>query len=139
MKWCRAVGGPDVSPIPHGEYWDNDIQLDRGEENLMVVMLRESGRSRRLVAKCCYSTLIIDHPGYKQLSFLLSENACKIPSDNETDPPSVTRPPSDRIFMRDWDGSRGELPEFKWDPSRIDQGCCPPSLIKLIGRVLIIP
>lgn len=126
MKWCHAVGGPDVPPIPHGGYWDNDIQLDRGEENLMVVMLRESGRSRRLVAKCCYSTLIIDHPGYKQLSFLLFENACKIPWDNETDPPSVTRPPSDRIFMRDWDGSRGELPEFKGDPSRIDQGCCPP-------------
>ena len=74
MKWCRTVGGPDVPPIPHGGYWDNDIQLDRGEENLMVVMLRESGRSRRLVAKCCYSTLIIDHPGYKQLSFLLFEN-----------------------------------------------------------------
>ena len=126
MKWCRAVGGPDVPPIPHGGYWDNDIQLDRGEENLMVVMLRESGRSRRLVAKCCYSTLIIDHPGYKQLSFLLFENACKIPWDNETDPPSVTRPPSDRIFMWDWYGSRGELPEFKGDPSRIDQGCCPP-------------
>jgi len=126
MKWCRAVGGPDVPPIPHGGYWDNDIQLDRGEENLMVVMLRESGRSRRLVAKCCYSTLIIDHPGYKQLSFLLFENACKIPWDNETDPPSVMRPPSDRIFMRDWDGSRGELPEFKGDPSRIDQGCCTP-------------
>ena len=126
MKWCRAVGGPDVPPIPHGGYWDNDIQLDRGEENLMFVMLRESGRSRRLVAKCCYSTLIIDHPGYKQLSFLLFENACKIPWDNETDPPSVTRPPSDRIFMRDWDGSRGELPEFKGDPSRIDQVCCPP-------------
>jgi len=130
MKWCRAVGGPDVPPIPHGGYWDNDIQLDRGEENLMVVMLRESGRSRRLVAKCCYSTLIIDHPGYKQLCFLLFENACKIPWDNETAPPSVTRPPSDRIFMRDWDGSRGELPEFKGDPSRIDQGCCPPFIDK---------
>ena len=121
MKWCRAVGGPDVPPIPHGGYWDNDIQLDRGEENLIVVMLREGGRSRRLVAKCCYSTLIIDHPGYKQLCFLLFENACKIPWDRETDPPSVTRPPIDRIYMKDWDDYRGKLPEFKGNPSRIRQ------------------
>ena len=32
--------------------------------------------------------------------------------------------------MRDWDGSRGELSEFKGDPSRIDQGCCPPVIDK---------
>ena len=119
MKWCRAVGGPDVPPIPHGGYWDNDIQLDRGEENLMVVMLRESGRSRRLVAKCCHSTLLIDHPSYKGIQFLLFENACKIPWDNDLDPPTVTRLPSDRIFMKDWDGSRGELPEFIGDPERV--------------------
>ena len=125
MKWCHSVGGPDVPPILHGGYWDNDIQMERGEENLMVVMLRESGSTKKLVSKCCYSTLIIDHPGYKQLRFLMFENACKIPWDNETDPPSVTRPPSDRVFMRDWDDSRGELPEFKGDPSRIDLGCCP--------------
>jgi hypothetical protein len=100
--------------------------MDRGEENLIVVMLRESGRSTRLVAKCCYSSLVVDHTSYNGLEFMLFENACKIPWDNETDPPSVTRPPSDRIFMRDWDDSRGELPEFGGDPSRIDQGCCPP-------------
>ena len=126
MKWCRAVGGPDVPPIPHGGYWDNDIQLDRGEENLMVVMMRESGRSRRLVAKCCYSMLIIDHPSNKQFSFLLFENACKIPWVNQTDPPSVTGLFADRIFMSDWDDLRGELLEFKGDPLRIDQGCCHP-------------
>ena len=37
------------------------------------------------------------------------------------DSPSVTRPPIDRIYMKDWDDSRGELPEFKGDPSRIRQ------------------
>ena len=83
------IGGPDVPPIPHGGYWDNDIQLDRGEENLMVVILRESGRSRRLVAKCCHSTLLIDHPNYKGIQFLLFENACKIPWDNNLDPPTA--------------------------------------------------
>ena len=57
--------------------------------------------------------------------YQLFENACRIPWDNETDLPSVTGPPSGRVFMRDWDESRGELPEFKGDPSRIDLGCCP--------------
>ena len=126
LTWAHNLGGPEFPPILPISYWDNDVRMDRGEDNLMVVMLRESGRSRRLVAKCCHSTLMVDHINYKQLKFLLFENACKIPWDNETDPPSVTRPPSDRIFMRDWDDSRGKLPEFKGDPSRIEQGCCPP-------------
>jgi hypothetical protein len=95
--------------------------MDQGENNLIVVMLRESGKSKRLVAKCCYSTLMVDHIGYKRLRFLLFENDCKIPWDNETSPPSVTRPPIDRIYMKDWDDSRGKLPEFKGDPSRIRQ------------------
>ena len=64
---------------------------------------------------------MVDHIGYKQLRFLLFENACKIPWDSETAPPSVTRPPVDRIYMKDWDDSRGELTEFKGDPSRIRQ------------------
>ena len=126
LTWANSKGGPEVPSIIPLSYWDNDVRMDQGENNLIVVMLRESGKSKRLVAKCCYSTLMVDHIGYKRLRFLLFENACKIPWDNETAPPSVTRPPSDRIFMRDWDGSRGELPEFKGDPSRIDQGCCPP-------------
>ena len=47
MKWCHSVGGPDVPPILHGGYWDNDIQMERGEENLIVVMLRESSSTKK--------------------------------------------------------------------------------------------
>lgn len=126
MQWCYFMDGPEVPPILPGGYWDNDVSIERGENNMIVVMLRKNGSSKRMVAKCCYSTLIIDHPGYKKLQFLLFENACRIPWDNEIDPPSVTRPPTDRIFMKDWDDSRGELPDFLGDQSRIDLGCCPP-------------
>ncbi len=121
LTWANSKGGPEVPSIIPLSYWDNDVRMDQGENNLIVVMLRESGKSKRLVAKCCYSTLMVDHIGYKRLRFLLFENACKIPWDNETSPPSVTRPPIDRIYMKDWDDSRGELPEFKGDPSRIRQ------------------
>ena len=126
LTWANLKGGPEFPTIIPLSYWDNDVQIDRGEDDLMVVMLRESGRSRRLVAKCCYSMLIIDHPSNKQFSFLLFENACKIPWVNQTDPPSVTGLFADRIFMSDWDDLRGELLEFKGDPLRIDQGCCHP-------------
>ena len=63
---------------------------------------------------------MIDHPAYQKIKFILFDNGCKIPWDNETDPPSVTRPFADRIYMKDWNDSRGKLPEFESDPLRID-------------------
>ena len=121
-KWANSLGGPEVPPILSGGYWDNDLRVEKGEENMIVVLLKESGKSKRVVSRCCYSTLMIDHPAYNRIGFALFENACKIPWDNEIDPPSVTRPPSDRIFMKYWHKSRGVLPEFIGDPLRIDQG-----------------
>ena len=119
--WAQSKDGPQVPPILSAGYWDNDIRVESGEENIMVILLRKDARAKRTVAKCCYSTLMIDHPGYKQLRFGLYENTCSISWDNDSEPPSITRPPSDRIFMKDWNASRGKLPEFSGDPLRIDQ------------------
>ena len=63
--------------------------------------------------------MLIDHPNYKRIQFLLFENACKIPWDNEVDPPTVTGLPSARLFTKHGIGSRGERPEFIGDPERV--------------------
>ena len=67
LTWAYGLGGPKFPPISTISYWDNDFRMDRGEENLIVVMLRVSGRSTRLVAKCCYSSLVVDHTSYNGL------------------------------------------------------------------------
>ncbi len=61
LTWAYGLGGPKFPPISTISYWDNDFRMDRGEENLMVVMLRESGSSTRLGGKCCVSSLLVVH------------------------------------------------------------------------------
>ena len=63
LEWASVMGGPKVPIVPTLSYWDNDIEVVRGEEHLRVVLLRENGRSKRTTATCCFSTLMVDYPG----------------------------------------------------------------------------
>ena len=49
-------------------YLENDMDIERGMDKLVWYKLREGGRSTRAVAKCCHSTLAVDHPAYKVCS-----------------------------------------------------------------------
>ena len=125
LEWASVMGGPKVPIVPTLSYWDNDIDVVRGEEHLRVVLLREDGRSKRTTATCCFSTLMVDHPGYHGVMFMLFEEACRIQDDDPDVPPTKTRPAESRIYFKDFDTSRGKLPEFGGDPSRVHQTCCP--------------
>ena len=120
-----SEGGPNVPVIPTLSYWDNDIVVIRGEEHLKVVLLREDGRSKRTTATCCFSTLMVDHPYYSGVMFMLFEDACRVQQDEPDVPPTKTRPAESRIYLKDFDTSRGTLPEFRGDPTRVHQTCCP--------------
>ena len=72
------MGGPKVPIVPTLSYWDNDIEVVRGEEHLRVVPLREDGRSKRTTATCCYSTLLVDHSAYSGVMFMLFEEAFRV-------------------------------------------------------------
>ena len=125
LEWASVMGGPKVPIVPTLSYWDNDIDVVRGEEHLRTVLLREDGRSKRTTATCCFSTLMIDHPGYNGVMFMLFEEACRIQDDDPDVPSTKTRPAESRIYFKDFDTSRGKLPEFGGDPSRVHQTCCP--------------
>ena len=125
LEWVSVMGGPKVPIVPTLSYWDNDIDVVRGEEHLRVVLLREEGRSKRTTAICCFSTLMVDYPGYSGVMFMLFEEACRGQEDAPDVPPTKTRPAESRIFLKDFDTSRGEIPEFKGDPARVHQTCCP--------------
>ena len=54
LEWASSKGGPKVPIVPTLSYWDNDLQIVKGEQLLQVVILRAEGRSQRLISKCCY-------------------------------------------------------------------------------------
>jgi len=121
LEWASVKGGPKVPIIPTLSYWDNDLVVEKGEDLLQVVLLREKGRSLRLLSTCCYSTLMVDHPFYNEVMFMLFEEACKIQWDEMLKSPYETRPAESRIFAKDFEASRGKLPKFNGDPERIHQ------------------
>ena len=88
LEWASVMGGPKVPIVPTLSYWDNDIDVVRGEEHLRTVLLREDGRSKRTTATCCFSTLMVDHPGYSGVMFMLFEEACRIQDDDPDVPPT---------------------------------------------------
>ena len=90
LEWASSRGGPQAPTIPTLSYWDNDIKLIKGESLLQVIILRAEGRSRRLISRCCYSTLMVDHPFYNGVMFMLFEEACKVQWDDLEKPPNRT-------------------------------------------------
>ena len=125
LEWASVNGGPQAPIIPTLSYWDNDLVVEKGEDLLQVVLLREDGRSHRLVSTCCHSTLMVDHPSYNGVMFMLFEESCRIQWDDMQKSPSETRPAESRIYTNDFDISRGKLPEFNGDPEQIHQTCSP--------------
>jgi len=128
LEWASANGGPLTPIIPKLSYWDNDLIVERGEDLLQVVILREKGRSQRLISNCCFSTLMVDHPFYNKVMFMLFEEACMIQMEEFEKSHYETRPAESRIYVKDFESSRGVMPKFVGDQSRIHQTCCPPYL-----------
>lgn len=134
LEWASARGGPTSPIIPTLSYWENDLIIERGEDLLEVVLLREKGKSLRLVSTCCHSTLMIDNPAYNGVIFMLFEEACNIQWDDPNISPYITRPAESRIFVNDFEIYRGKIPEFKGNPERIHLSCCPPYADKWASR-----
>lgn len=134
LEWASVNGGPQVPIIPTLSYWENDLVVEKGEDLLQVVLLREKGESLRLVSTCCHSTLMVDNPAYNGVMFMLFEEACRIQWDDMQMSPYETRPAESRIFVKDFETSRGKLPEFNGDLERIHQTCWPPYVDKWKSR-----
>lgn len=65
MQWAESKGGPTAPhPLSDLYYLFNDCRVIRGGDTMVWVKLRADGRSARCIARCCYSTLAVDHPNY---------------------------------------------------------------------------
>ena len=102
-------GPPSSSPLSQLFYFSNDVILsDTLASNpsgfLESTQLRDGGRSTRLVARCCRSTLAVDHPAYGGNIVMVPGDSCNLDADSGLGPLA-------RIYMGDWDLSQdGEAP-----------------------------
>ena len=97
-EWVASMGGPPMKQAFTALYYfENDLApIDPHALSLLfAVKLRENGRTTRLLAKCCYSMLAIDHPYYERNVVCVHADACELVS------PRVE--PLCRIFSNDWD------------------------------------
>ena len=83
------------------------------------------------------------NPTYNGIMFMLLEEACRIHWDEMQKSPYEIRPAESRIYAKDFEASRGNLPAFDGDPERIHQTWCPPyvdkwnSLFAKVSNILL--
>mmetsp|Transcript_27595 Transcript_27595/g.38388 ORF Transcript_27595/g.38388 Transcript_27595/m.38388 type:complete len:210 (+) Transcript_27595:52-681(+) len=66
-QWAATKGGPQHTDIGSDSwYFENDILISKGEENIQFFNLEKGYPTIRLVTKCCYSTLMGSHPVYQK-------------------------------------------------------------------------
>ena len=64
---------------------------------------------------------MVDNPAYNGVMFMLFEEACRIKWDDMQISPYETRPAESRIFVKDFEASRGKLPYFNGNSDRMHQ------------------
>ena len=105
-EWVASQGGPPMTKGPTLVYYfENDLaQLESHALPLLfAIKLRESGRTTRLVTKCCHSAIAMDHPFYEENVLCVHANTCNLIA------PRIE--PLRRLFSTDWDVAYdGEMP-----------------------------
>lgn len=103
LQWGYKNGGVKPDPLPRIYYMRSDIIDVRGRENMVVVKIREDGRSRRIHCTNCYSVLGVDHPNYNDTVFLNWPEHCINGGD-------LTTPLSAIVMMIDYSERIGPFP-----------------------------
>merc|ERR1719348_1568046 len=65
LQWASLQEGPPAPALPDLWYFRDDFTFIEGQELTKLYKLREDGASTRVVATCCFSTLLVNHPGYQ--------------------------------------------------------------------------
>ena len=86
---------------------ETDIESIKGEENLKIFKLRETGKSLFCVATCCHSVLLLNSPSYKGNIVGVIEEACIQKGFKNYQKPCI------RLMIKDWDKRKGNSIEFE--------------------------
>jgi len=96
--------------IMDGTYWPNDLEVIRGKENLRGFLLREGMHSTRLVATCCHTTLMVDHPFYEGKVCLVFRDAQDLEKNCVLKNAIIDCPAQMRVFNRDLPADLAAIP-----------------------------
>mmetsp|Transcript_9833 Transcript_9833/g.24210 ORF Transcript_9833/g.24210 Transcript_9833/m.24210 type:complete len:296 (+) Transcript_9833:97-984(+) len=96
LSWCTEQGGEQPPPVPDLVYFPNAIKVEAGFEHLRCFLLQKNYNTHRVVASCCWTPLIGDHPAYGGLRVVSYNRPGKL-SMNQ----GQLRPVDARIFQDD--------------------------------------
>ena len=77
-------------------YFANCLKVEQGGEYLDVFMIKEGYSTKRIVASCCGTAMMGDHPFYKEEKFVTYCPPAKMELKN-----CESMPPQRRIFEAD--------------------------------------
>jgi hypothetical protein len=112
LQWCAEEGGPAPKTIPADlVYFPNALRVDHGLDLLKCLLIKEGYNTRRIVASCCWTCLLGDHPSYEGLRFVVYNNSAIVQiihasassedASAEEQPHRLLLPASRRIFESD--------------------------------------
>lgn len=91
LDWCSEKAGRATTksnveqPVLRLFYFDSDVTVIKGAENLVSVKLRENGETERLTSSCCWSTLACHHWAYKNCTMVIAEG-CHLEGNQSIEP-----------------------------------------------------
>lgn len=97
LKWCESRGGRNPPPLVDLLYFPNALKVDRGRDRLCCYLLKKGYDTRRVVATCCWTSLVADHPSYKGKVFNLCNWRASLALADQKALPPVFR----RLFQSD--------------------------------------
>jgi hypothetical protein len=104
LAWCASKGGPPPPPVPDLVYFPNAIRVDMGMKHLKCYLIKQAYNTRRVVAQCCWTCLVADHPSYRGTR-IVSYNYTTISNNNNftrnDDGETLLLPVQRRIFQND--------------------------------------
>lgn len=110
-------GAPPPPRVPDLVYFPNILHVDTGRENLRCFVLKAGFPTRRLVATCCWTTLLGDHPAYGGVRFVAYNGPAKLQMNGvSSDDGRITplQPVDSRIYKGDMAPAElAALPPFR--------------------------
>jgi hypothetical protein len=101
-EMCHRQGGPLPPALPDVVYYPNLLMVAHGREHLRCFTIQAGFPTRRVVATCCWTAMIADHPAYEATRFAAYHGPATIKCTGlSVNGKSPLRPPDDRIFQKD--------------------------------------
>jgi hypothetical protein len=100
IDWCAEQGGPPGSTsLADLVYVPNSLCVVSGRERLVPYMIKEGYNTVRVVATCCWTPLLGDHPLYQQKRFVVYHPTLTL--HDAAQAKLVLPPPTRRLFEGD--------------------------------------